>query len=187
MDWMQLFDEASPAPGADDDEIEKFVSSIQLPLTESEADEISQNLKNPFPPTHPLHASYKPFDPKKWMMPDKPLPADYVSLLRWSNGGWCRSGEREFGFFPTSDAKCGVRAMLLAYHLPEYMPLALPFAFNGGGVFYLFDMREESIAGEYPVVCSHAGNIGWGHGEYNIVAESFSAVCRGKTNVDHLL
>lgn len=187
MDWMKVFDDALPDPGADDVEIENFVSMIGLPLTESEADEISQNLKNPFPPTHPLHKSYKPFDPKLWKIPDKPLPDDYINLLRWSNGGWCRSGEREFGFFPTSDAKCGVRAMLLAYHLPEYMPLALPFAFNGGGVFYLFDMREKAFAGEYPVVCSHAGNIGWGSGEYRIVAESFLAACRGKNNVDSLL
>src|SRR5215472_6681118 len=117
-----------------------------------------------------IHATYKPFDPSVWVMPTRPLPPQYLSLLKWSNGAWCRSGEREFGFFPTFDANgCGVRESMLAYHVPQYMPGALPFAFNGGGTFYLFDMREDAVGGEYPVVCCHAGSLSWDWGSDFVV------------------
>jgi hypothetical protein len=73
------------------------------------------------------------------------------------------------------------------------MPAALPFAFNGGGVFYLFDMREPADAdGEYPVVAAHAGNLGWaGHDECYPpecwpVADGLAQACRGRTNIEDL-
>jgi hypothetical protein len=77
--------------------------------------------------------------------------------------------------------------MMLLYHLPVYMPGAMPIAFNGGGAFYLFDMREDAVGGEYPVVCSHSQSVGWESNECVRVAESLEAVCRGTTSVDDLL
>jgi hypothetical protein len=126
-----------------------------------------------------LYATYRPFDPSRWIMPGKPLPDAYLGLLRWSHGGWSRSGEREFGWFPTNDAVNGARAMTLAYHVPEYMPGALPFAFDGSGIFYLFDMRREAVDGEYPVICAEAGNLGWAPDQFWPVADTFEAACRG--------
>jgi hypothetical protein len=83
--------------------------------------------------------------------------------------------------------------MTLAYHLPEYMPGALPFAFNGGGVFYLFDLREPADAdGQYPVVAVHAGNLGWATHEEGYppecwpVADGLEQACRGRTNIEDL-
>ncbi len=76
--------------------------------------------------------------------------------------------------------------MMLAYHLPEYMPGALPIAFNGGGTFYLLDMRKPARNGEYPVVCSHAGSLGWDADESTRIADSFLSACRGAVNVDDL-
>ena len=76
--------------------------------------------------------------------------------------------------------------MLLAYHLPQYMPEAFPFAFNGGGTFYLFDMRRAAKRGEYPVVVSHSGDLGWEGDECIQIAESFEAACRDPVNVDEL-
>jgi hypothetical protein len=186
VDWLSVFDEARPDPGASDVEIEHFVATVGQPLTPVEVAAVNQSQQNPFPEGDPLHAAYRPFDPSAWALPGRPLPPPYLAFLRWSNGGWFRSGEREFGFFATSDPTGGVRAMLLAYHLPEYMPGALPFAFNGSGTFYLFDMRRQAVRGEYPVVCSHAGNLGWGPNECCPVADSFEAACRGRVNVDRL-
>jgi hypothetical protein len=74
--------------------------------------------------------------------------------------------------------------MLLAHHLPQYMPEALPFALNGGGTFYLFDLRRPAKRGEYPVVCSQAGNLGWEPEKCLPIAESFEAACLGTVNVD---
>jgi hypothetical protein len=74
--------------------------------------------------------------------------------------------------------------MLLAYQLPEYMPGALPIAFNGGGTFYLLDMRQSAVGGEYPVVCAHAGYLDWGPEACCVIADSFVSACRGRVNVD---
>ena len=76
--------------------------------------------------------------------------------------------------------------MLLAYHLPQYMPGALPFAFNGAGTFYLFDMRRAAKRGEYPVVCARAGHLSWGPKACATIAASFEAACRGAEDVDEL-
>ncbi len=107
------------------------------------------------------------------MMPNFGLPGSYLSFLRWSNGGNFVKGKREFGFFPAVDSRCGVRAMMLVYHLPEYMPGAVPFAFDGAGSFYLFDMREPPIDDEFPVVLSHAGSLGWGEEDCERLADDF--------------
>jgi hypothetical protein len=76
--------------------------------------------------------------------------------------------------------------MLLAYCLPQYMPGALPIAFDGGGTFYLFDMRKAAKQGEYPVVCSHAGNLGWEADACIRIATSFKSACRDGGNVEDL-
>ncbi|MGE0610159.1 MAG: SMI1/KNR4 family protein [Pirellulales bacterium] len=119
-------------------------------------------------------------------MPDRPLPESYLSFLSWSNGGEFRQGQRWMQFFPLFDERHGVRAIMLAYELPQCMPGALPFAANGGGTFYLFDMRQPSKEDEYNVVCSHAGNFGWGSDECLQIADSFAAACLGKSDVDEL-
>jgi hypothetical protein len=186
VDWLAVFDEARPDSGATDLEIEQFVSTIGQPLSAAEVEAVNLSQHNPFPRGDPLHMAYRPFDPSAWCMPQRPLTPEYLAFLRWSNGGWCRSGQREFDFFGTSDPSGSVRAMMLAYHIPKYMPGALSFAFNGGGTFYLFDMRAESVNGEYPVVCSHAGNLGWERDESWFVADSFEKTCRGRINVDEL-
>lgn len=184
MDWSSIFDESRPASGASDADIDRFVATIGQPLSVAEVAEVNCSQRNPFPASDPLYATYRPFDPSNWMMPNRPLPPDYLSFLRWSNGGWCRAEDREFGFFPTAHPTGGVREMILAYHLPQYMPGAVPFAFNGGGTFYLFDMREPADRGNYPVVCAHAGAQGWGLSEHWVIADSFEAACRGSVNVD---
>jgi len=181
-----VFDEIQQAPGATDAMISEFVAEIRRPLSQAEVERINRSQQNPFPRHDPLHASWRPFRADRWTVPERTLPSSYLSLLRWSNGGWCRTGEREFGFFPALGEQHGVRAMMLAYHLPEYMPGALPIAFNGGGTFYVFDMRRPAVSGEYPVVCVRAGNLGWDPDECWRVADTFLAACRGPTNVDDL-
>jgi hypothetical protein len=186
MDWSTVFDEIDALPGATEDELRCFIESLQDPLTAEEIREINEAQQNPFPKSDPLFNSYRPLDPSRWTMPGRPLPPMYLDFLSWSNGGEFRSGDRWFQFFPALDTTHGVRAMLLAYHVPAYMQGFLPFAFNGEGTFYLFDMREPSIAGEYPVVCTHSGNLGGGADECARIAESFLSACQGKINVDDL-
>jgi hypothetical protein len=186
MDWSTLFDEIHPLPGASEAIMEEFVTSVLRPIAADEAREISQGQRNPFPKHDPLHASWQPFDAGRWVIPDRPLPASYLSLLRWSNGGEFCTGERWFQFFPALDPRHGVRAMMLAYHLPQYMPGALPIAFNGEGTLYLLDLRQPASNGEYPVVCARAGNLGWGPDAVWSIAATLEEACRGTDSVEDL-
>jgi hypothetical protein len=168
------------------------MTEVRQPPTEQEIIDVAARQRNPFPPGGPLHASYRPIDASRWQLPEQRLSPSYLALLAWSGGGDFGTGERWFQLFPV-DGPSGVRAMTLAYHLPEYMPAALPFAFNGGGVFYLFDMREPADAdGEYPVVAAHAGNLGWATHEECYppqcwpVADGLEQACRGRTNIEEL-
>lgn len=132
---------------------------------------------NPFPKKHPLHASYKPFDPRKWQIPAKPLPASFLDFLKWSNGGAFINGDQKFD--PIFSTKT-LRDYLVSYAVPQYMPEALPFAFDGGGNFYLFDMRSDSASGEHPVLFTATGNLGYD--DAVLVADSFLETCKGTTD-----
>ncbi len=186
MDWASAFEVAHPRPGATDAAIKAFAAEVARPVSVAEVREVNNSQRNPFPASDPLHAGYRPFDAAAWLVPDRPLPESYLSFLRWSDGGEFGNGERWFQFFSALEAGDGVRATTLAHHLPQYMPGALPVALNGGGTFYLLDMRLPASGGEYPVVCAHAGFLSWVPGAWRVVADSFGAACRGRVNVEDL-
>jgi hypothetical protein len=171
IDWSSVFDEAHPVAGAIAATLERFVATVGNPLSAAEVRWLKRQGS----------------DPSRWVVPDRPLPPSYLAFLGWSNGGAFRTGERWFDrFFPALDKTNGVRAMLLAYSVPERMPGALPFAFDGGGTFYLFDMRRKAKRGEYPIVCSSAGCLSWEPDECIQIADSFEAACRGTVSVRDL-
>lgn len=184
--WEAIFDECERAAGASDDVIVQFQSTVFGPMTPAEQEVVQGSLTNPFPQSDPLHQQWTPLNPANWIFPTTPLPDSYLDLLRWSNGGCGRKGDREFGFFPALDPESGVRAMMLAYHVPEYMPLATPFAFNGGGVFYLFDMRKPPVDGEYPILACPAGALGFEEGLAIRIADSLPEACSGTVDVESL-
>jgi len=64
------------------------------------------------------------------------------------------------------------------------MPDSLPFAFDGYGDFYLFDMRRDPVEGEYPILFILSGNLGYE--DAIIVATSFVEACNGTTNPSDL-
>lgn len=153
------------------------MATALVPLSTEEVEAI-RNSQNPFSESDPLHDTWKPFDPAEWTIPYRPFPPAYLSLLRWSNGAECRTGDNWFLFFPAKDPSHGVRAMMLGYHVPEYLPGFVPFAFDGCGTFYLFDMRQSAVEGEYPIVYSHSSSLELE--ESSRIAETFVAACRGQ-------
>ncbi len=182
IDWSSIFDRAKPKPGATDRRVEQLVRGLGRPITHTEYDRIMASQRNPFPKADPMHRRWAPFDPSNWQMPDRPLPESYLSFVRYADGGEFWSGERLFQMWGT-----GLREFLLAYHVPQYMPRAVPFAFNGGGVAYLFDMREPpGPDGEYPILCAGSGNWDFDPFYSPLVADSFPGACRGRTNVEAL-
>lgn len=175
INWNNIFDEAYTRSGATEDEIDEFIATALSPLSNEEIETICNSQSNPFPESNPLYATWKPFDPAEWTIPDRPFPPAYLSLLRWSNGADCRTGENLFQFFPALDSGHGVRAMMLGYHVPEYLPGFVPFAFDGCGMFYLFDMRQPAVDDEYPIVCCHSGCLDLE--EAARIADSLVAAC----------
>lgn len=181
IDWPNAFDEQYPAAGASQEELEWFVEDVRRPLVLGEAEEITRRQGNPFGREDPLYSHYRPCDPSAWIIPSTPLPLSYLSFLSWSNGGEFRTGARWFQFFSTRE----VREHLLAYHLPEYMPGVLPFAMDGGSLFYMFDMRRGPVSGEYPVLVAAGGNLGYD--DARAIAGTFIDACVGRENPAKLL
>jgi hypothetical protein len=70
--------------------------------------------------------------------------------------------------------------MMLIYGVPEYTPGILPFAFNGGGTFYAFDLRGRRERRECPIVGAQCCVP---KGAYS-VATSFLRACQGRTFID---
>ena len=54
-------------------------------------------------------------------------------------------------------------------------PGPLPFAFDGGGRFYVFDMRKVAIYGEYPALLTDSGALFYAEAEF--VVMSFVGDC----------
>lgn len=162
--WM---DKEKPAKEVD---IECLKFKTLLPMTQSEIDETNHS--------HWDHIkdSRQEFDSSKWEIPKGTFPNSFVNFLRWSNGGYFENGERNFSpFFSPAE----IRQMLLAYEFPEYMQGAVPFAFDGGGVFYIFDMRKEPADGEYNIYMAGSGALFWEDAVF--VAETFNELINGNT------
>lgn len=182
MNWEKAFDVCYwKNTGLREENIEQFLTQWNQPLTEQEITEIMRNQRNPFPESNPLHQLYKPFDPAKWTIPDRPLPPSYLDFLRYADGGEFGNRERYFQFFSSGQ----LREMFLAYEFPEYMPGAVPFAMDGCGNHYIWDMRMPWKNGEYPILVSHSGNLGYE--DAVIIADTFEMLCEGTTSADDIL
>jgi hypothetical protein len=145
-DWGSFFDWVSRDPGASSEALLALAATLFAPITEAEREHTIRDQCNPWPPTHDQHALWRPIDPATWVLPEGPLPASYLGLLAWSDGCGATNGKREFGFLGTKS----LREYMLCYHFPEYMPGSVPFALDGGGIFYVFDMREAARGGRVP-------------------------------------
>ena len=105
------------------------------------------------------------------MRPPGAFPASYLEFLQWSNGGIFVKDGATYQILGTHE----VREYLLIYHLPQYVPGAVPWAMDGSGGPYCFDMREKPTEGEYPIILQESGALSWNHDEFRILATSFVA------------
>lgn len=72
--------------------------------------------------------------------------------------------------------------MNLAYEFAEYMPGPFSFAMDGSGNHYIFDMRELSRNGEYPILVAHSGNLGYEDCVH--VGNSLPELCMGTDEIE---
>lgn len=164
--WNNVFEEKiERRRGLSEAGIARFVATVMQPISD---EEVKYRLGD---------------NASRWKLPEGPLPRSYLSFLRWSDGGEFRNGNRLIQFFPALDRSDGVRIMMLLYAVPEYLPGLLPFASNGGGVFYAFDMRMRPAAnGEYPIVAAECGHA---HTPF-FLTSSFRKTCGARTSIDDL-
>ena len=188
MDWSSVFDYSATEPAATEVQLADFLVRLFQPPDGQELAELEERERNLFPGHHPLSASCRPHDAQKWWLPQRVLPPSYLNLLAWSNGGTFGNGKRWFDLLSTNDPMLGVRASLLGYRLPHYMPGALPFAFNGGEVFYLFDLRQPASRedGEYSIIAASSGYLSWDPDAWWPIAENLEQACRGTTDIEDL-
>lgn len=139
VDWSRVFESAQPARGATEAEL-TILREAWRPLCDDDA---------------PWLAAPGELDRARgWALAGALPPASYLDFLRFSNGGTFGSGERRFSSFFEVHT---LRGMMLGYGIPEEMPSVFPFAFDGGGVFYAFDMREPPQLRVTRVVGRRAG------------------------------
>lgn len=175
-DWKDIFDDQWPEPPATEADIIYLQSAVLAPLTQQEIVEVNQAHHHAVPADDPTYATGRAFDAASWRIPNKPFPPSFISFLRWSNGGEFTHGDRQFApFFSTYE----IRETMLAYEVPEYMPGAVPFGFDGGGTFYLFDMRDDPRNGEFPIVFCGAGALDW---DAICIADTFPDLCAGTSD-----
>jgi hypothetical protein len=152
MNWNNAFVDARCQLGAAPAVIDEFIESVCAPLTQTEMQELTEEHRRALG-----GGAFDPvFDPSIWKLPCRAFPATYLELLRHSNGGFFRGRYRDLDpLFSTFE----VRDYMLAYSVPHWLPETLPFAFDGGGGFYLLDLRSPSTDDEYPIIWSHACNL----------------------------
>jgi hypothetical protein len=112
-----------------------------------------------------------------WVFPTRPLPPSYLDFLFWSNGGFFLNGDRELQMLAAEE----LREYLITYRVPYHLPGSVPFALNGSGGFYLFDLDEPpDESGEHPILFAEARDMKFS--ELVVVGRSFLEVCRGRTD-----
>lgn len=164
INWDKVFKKKiERRPGLSATQISKFVKTVQQPLTAAELKlpEVGDNAR-------------------RWKLPEGVLPRTYLSFLKWSDGGEFRNGNRLMQFFPALDPEHGVRIMMLLYLVPERSPGLLPFAFDGGGTFFAFDMRMRPTNGEYAIVAAECGHA---HTPLRL-ASTFLEACQSRQSID---
>jgi hypothetical protein len=172
IEWAVLFDQVERRPGATEADIEAVRWALTDPITPDELSVCAvYGAHNPWPVGTPEHAAYVPWDATDWQLPTLALPADYLDLLRWSNGGEFRVGERTIQLLEADE----VRHTLLFVCFPRYAPGVMPFARDGEAGWYgLFPAGPT----ETKVVYVQASTLS----KPMPIAESISGLCRDPRN-----
>ncbi|MFO1042266.1 MAG: SMI1/KNR4 family protein [Planctomycetaceae bacterium] len=156
-------------PGIDVDSIAAANAMLRAPFSDDEVSRLSQYLDSDTVSRLPKSPSIRE------------LPESYVTLLARSNGGGFTIGEREVAYF---DPKT-IRDYLVDNQFPIYMPGALPFGLNGGGVFYVFDMREPAVGPDYPILAASSGNLCYY--DSPVIARTLDELVSDTRNIEELM
>ena len=105
------------------------------------------------------------------------LPDTYIELLKESNGGDFTTGNREYQLFSVEEAMQAYES----YKFSIYMPFAFPFAMDGCGNFYIFNLRNKDAC----VYAVSSGDLEWK--ECHKIADSFLHCLEQKESLDEII
>lgn len=105
----------------------------------------------------------------KWLndnnFPSRQLPEDYVNFIKNNTCADFSDGERLYQFLDIDT----VMEYYDAYMFPKFMPYAFPFAMDGNGSFYIFNMRQYDEC----VYIVDASCLCWDEEDYIKIADCF--------------
>ena len=105
------------------------------------------------------------------------LSHTYIELLNESNGGDFTIGNREYQLLSAEEALQAYQS----YNFSIYMPFAFPFAMDGCGNFYIFNLREKDDC----IYAVSASDLEW---EAScMIAENLIQCFRQKEALDDIL
>ena len=105
------------------------------------------------------------------------LPDTYIELLKESNGGDFTTGNRECQLFSTEETLQAYQT----YNFSVYMPFAFPFAMDGCGNFYIFNLREKDDC----IYAVSAGDLEWD--ECHKIANDLIQCLSQKESLDEIM
>ena len=167
MKWLEQVEIHSQEKPISEQELNCLDSFLSSKLSDSE----KENLRVLCEKCGDTEQSYK-----NWQIPIFRLPKEYKELLSFANGGLLTNGEREFGFFGSEE----LREYYIHYLFPQYMPEALPIGFNGGGVFYAYDLRISNP--RPPIIAVASGNLCWD--DFVVLGYSLDEVFSKATDIE---
>lgn len=105
------------------------------------------------------------------------LPDTYIELLKESNGGDFTTGNREYQLFSAKETLQAYQS----YNFSVYMPFAFPFAMDGCGNFYIFNLREKDDC----IYVVSSSDLEWE--ECHKIADSFIKCLEQKESLDEII
>ena len=118
------------------------------------------------------------------------IPEEMEQLWRYAVSGEIEGNGREFGYFSPKDvvefyfsyefwyfSPKDVVEFYFSYEFWFYAPHFLPVAFDGGGVFYVYDFRQPD---DLRIVLADSGFYGEKEGEYTPAGKTLAEVLSRK-------
>ena len=158
-----------------------FQREWNLPLSDNELNDLRKKDKKPSYWNDSTYGEWKPKKFEKWAFPKSNFPKEFLELIKVYGGCAFIKGELEFSVFGPHD----LRAMNIAYELPEYMTGAVSFGLDGAGNHILFDMRSKDSTDTYKIYAAHSSYLEW-EGAI-LIANNFWEFIHGTENIDEII
>ncbi|GEM_PF-3383546 len=159
----------------------QFQDEWNLPLSDVEINELRKNDNQPSYWNREIYGKWEPKKFENWTFPNGRFPQEFIRLMKYYGGCNFLKGDREFCVFGIEE----LRAMNIAYELPEYIEGAVSIGLDGAGNHVIFDMRQVKTMHHYKIYGVHSSNLDWGSAK--LLANNFLEFLNGTQNIDKIV